>query len=265
MCCHRIFFRLIILYNILVGELIVEIYLMESKIKHPFKGLFIAIIIISIWGTSLIFLLTRNLNEIHPLLLPLTIIWQTFLYTGLFITAHDAMHGAVFPANRKINNGIGTFSVFVYALFSYKNLLNKHWDHHKYPASLHDPDFHDGVHKNLFQWYIQFIKNYMSWKQILGMAILFNVLLHLFHIPIPNLLLFWVIPSILSTFQLFYFGTVLPHRETSEGYCDKHRARSVRLPVLLSFLSCYHFGGFHWEHHAYPNVAWWELTEIRVH
>ena len=116
---------------------------MKSKFDYLFKGLFIAIIIISVWATSLIFLLTRNLNQLHPLLISLAILWQTFLYTGLFITAHDAMHGAVIPAKRKINNPIGTFVVFIYALFSYKNLVNKHWEHHKYPASSKDPDFHD--------------------------------------------------------------------------------------------------------------------------
>jgi len=239
---------------------------MKINLKYikSLKGLIIAIIIIATWALSLISFLTRDLNNFHPLLILLAIVWQIFLYTGLFITAHDAMHGAVFPGSRKINNAIGTFVVFVYALFSYKNLLNKHWDHHKYPASPKDPDFHDGIHKNFLQWYVHFIKNYISWKQILGIAIIFNVLLHLFHIPIQNLLLFWVTPSLLSTFQLFHFGTVLPHRETSEGYKDKHRARSVRLPVLLSFLTCYHFGGFHWEHHAYPNVAWWRLPATRV-
>lgn len=235
----------------------------KTEYKNSIKAFLIALTIITLWAASLVFLLTRSLSKLYPLLIPLAILWQTFLYTGLFITAHDAMHGAVFPANRKVNNAIGTFVVFVYALFSYKNLLTKHWDHHKYPASPKDPDFHDGVHKNFFQWYVHFIRNYITWKQILGMAILFNVLLHLFHIPIPNLLLFWVMPSLLSTLQLFYFGTVLPHRETKEGYRDKHRARSVRLPVWLSLLTCYHFGGFHWEHHAYPNVAWWSLPGTR--
>jgi len=237
---------------------------MRSTVTYRTKGLFIAIIIIIIWAAGLVFFLTRDLSELPPLLIPFAIVWQTFLYTGLFITAHDAMHGAVFPANRSINNAIGAFVVFVYALFSYKNLVNKHWDHHKFPASPQDPDFHDGIHKNFFQWYIHFIRNYLTWKQLLGMAILFNVLLHLFHIPIPNLLLFWVAPALLSTFQLFYFGTVLPHRETSEGYKDNHRARSVHLPALLSLLTCYHFGGFHWEHHAHPNVAWWNLPTTRI-
>ncbi len=173
------------------------------------------------------------------------------------------MHGVIVPANRKFNDAIGTIVVLLYALFYYKNLVTKHWDHHKYPASEKDPDFHDGVHKNFFQWYFHFIKNYISWKQILGIAIIFNLLFHLFHIPIPNLILFWVIPSLLSTLQLFYFGTVLTHRETEDGYKDKHRARSVSLPVFLSFVTCYHFGGYHWEHHAYPNIAWWRLPKSK--
>ena len=236
----------------------------KSKISNSIIGLLAASVIIAVWGASLVFLITRDNNQLHPLLIPIAILWQTFLYTGLFITAHDAMHGTVVPANRKMNNAIGTFVVFIYALFSYKNLLNKHWDHHKYPASQRDPDFNDGIHKNFFQWYVRFIRNYITWKQIVGMAIVFNVLLHLFHISILNLLLFWVTPSLLSTFQLFYFGTFLPHRETAEGYKDKYRARSVRLPAILSFLTCYHFGGFHWEHHAYPNVAWWNLPMTRT-
>ena len=192
--------------------------------KNSIKALLVAFTIIGVWAASLIFLLTRNLHELHSLLIPLAIIWQTFLYTGLFITAHDAMHNSVFPVNRKINNASGTFVVFVYALFSYKNLFTKHWDHHKYPASPSDPDFHDGIHKIFSMVYS----------------------IHLFHVPLANLLLFWVAPSFLSTFQLFYFGTVLPHREKADGYLDKHRARSGRLPLFLSVLTCYHLAAFIW-------------------
>ena len=89
----------------------------KTNPKNLIYGLIIAFTIIGIWAASLVLLLTTNLGELHPFLIPLAIIWQTFLYTGLFITAHDAMHNSVFPANRKINNAIGTFVVFVYALF----------------------------------------------------------------------------------------------------------------------------------------------------
>lgn len=227
---------------------------------NNFKGFFIALTIISLWIIHLIFLLTQPLPAVY-IIIPFMFI-QSFLYTGLFITAHDAMHGQVLPKNRKINDLIGTIAVRLYAFFSYKNLLSKHWEHHKQPATQDDPDFHDARHRGFFHWYLHFMANYLSWQQIIGMAIVFNVMRYLLHIPTMNLILFWIIPAFVSTFQLFYFGTFLPHRELDEGYKDHHRARSNNYSVFWSFLSCYHFG-YHWEHHEYPYIPWWQLPAIR--
>ncbi len=227
--------------------------------KDSYRGLIIAILILGIWGATLIYLLKQDMSSLRTAWIIIAIVWQTFLYTGLFITAHDAMHGAVIPGHRKANDLLGSIVVLLYALFSYRNLLAKHWEHHRHPASLEDPDYHDGKHVNFFAWYVHFMKNYIQWQQIAGMAIAFNILLHLFRVPIPNLILFWVLPSLLSTFQLFYFGTFLPHRDSGTPFADHHRARSSYLPVFLSLLTCYHFGGFHHEHHLHPNVAWWKL------
>jgi beta-carotene ketolase (CrtW type) len=66
-------------------------------------------------------------------------------------------------------------------------------------------------------------------------------------------------PALLSTLQLFVFGTWLPHRPHADApFADRHRARSQRWPTWLSLLTCYHFG-YHWEHHAHPHVPWWRL------
>ena len=111
-------------------------------------GFLIALAIIGIWAVSLFFFLSLDIS-IHVMLLPV-ILWQTFLYTGLFITAHDAMHGAVFPQNHKLNNFVGSVALFFYALFPYKKLLKKHGLHHNHPASEIDPDFHDGKKQKLF-------------------------------------------------------------------------------------------------------------------
>jgi fatty acid desaturase len=35
------------------------------------------------------------------------VLLTTFFYTGIFITAHDAMHGLVSPSYRKLNDVIG--------------------------------------------------------------------------------------------------------------------------------------------------------------
>jgi beta-carotene ketolase (CrtW type) len=188
-------------------------------------------------------------------------IWQTFLYTGLFVTAHDAMHGVVYPQNLKINNLLGWIAALIYALFSFKKLSSNHWQHHHHPASEVDPDFHNGKQKNFFAWYWQFIKRYWSWKRLLGLMAIFNLITHTLPISDTNLTLFWVIPSILSSVQLFYFGSFLPHKEPKGGYTNPHRAQSNHLPIFWSFVTCYHFG-YHQEHHEYPHAPWWKLPSI---
>ena len=230
--------------------------------KTTNKGLFIAITIIGVWGLSLSLLLTLDVAHIHIALITVAIMCQTFLYTGLFITTHDAMHGSVYPTHPRINNLTGTIAVRLYALFSYRKLLEKHWAHHRTPASAADPDFHVGEHSGFLAWYLRFMKEYLSWRQIIGMAIVFQIMEYVLMIPPLNLILFWVSPALLSTLQLFYFGTYLPHRLPAGGYDNPHRAQSNAYSALWSFITCYHFG-YHWEHHEYPHVPWWQLPTIR--
>lgn len=224
-------------------------------------GILIAFSIIGIWGGSLVLLLSLDISNIHIVTLLPVIFWQTFLCTGLFITAHDAMHGVVFPQDHKINNFVGSLALFIYGLLSYKNLLKKHWLHHHNPASEVDPDFHDGKNQNFVAWYVHFMKGYWSWTQIIGLMIIFNTLKYALHIPNDNLLLFWVIPPILSSVQLFYFGTFLAHKEPEGGYSNPHRAQTSPRAVFWSFITCYHFG-YHEEHHEYPRVPWWKLPAV---
>ena len=226
-------------------------------------GVAIALTLLGVWGASLLILLTRPLSSPADLLwaLPAAAV-QTFLYTGLFITAHDAMHGTVAPGYSRLNDAIGTTAVGLYALFSFKMLRWHHGFHHGHPGdSERDPDFHDGTHRDPVRWYFRFMFRYLSFWQVAGMAAVFNVLLHLAGIPVANLLLFWVGASLLSTVELFYFGTYLPHRKAA-GPGDLHHAVSSSYPVWLSFLTCYHFG-YHSEHHEHPEVPWWQLHRVR--
>jgi len=224
-------------------------------------GILIAFSIIGIWASSLFLLLSLDISNTHILILLPAIFWQTFLYTGLFITAHDAMHGVIFPQSYKINNFIGSLALFIYGLLSYKKLVKKHWLHHQNPASELDPDFHNGKRKNFFAWYIHFMKGYWSWTQIIGLMIIFNVVQYVLPVASDNLLFFWVIPPILSCVQLFYFGTFLPHQEPPAGYINAHRAQTSPRATFWSFITCYHFG-YHEEHHEYPRAPWWKLPAI---
>jgi beta-carotene ketolase (CrtW type) len=224
------------------------------------KGVYLALFILILWVSCLSLLLQLPSSLFWILLLPGLLI-QTHLYTGLFITAHDAMHGTVAPNHRKMNDILGAVSVFLYALFNFKQLKDKHQYHHDFPGSDKDPDFHSEGKPGFWQWYSRFLFNYLRWPQLVGMAIIFNILHHLLQIPLQNLLLFWVLPSLLSTLQLFYFGTFLPHRRTEQPFPDEHNAHSLGYSRLVSLVSCYHFGGFHHKHHLKPGVAWWQLAK----
>ncbi|MBD2002805.1 MULTISPECIES: beta-carotene ketolase CrtW [Cyanophyceae] len=232
-----------------------------ERSEDTYLGLAIAFAIITLWASSLIFLFSLDLSQVPVLWKIVALVWQTFLYTGLFITAHDAMHGVVVPQNLKINNFIGSLVLTLYGLFSFDELRKKHWEHHHHPASELDPDFHDSKHKNFFAWYLYFMMGYWSWKRLIGLMVVFNLISFTFHIAEANLTLFWVIPSILSSVQLFFFGTYLPHQEPEGGYTNNHRAKTNALPIFWSFITCYHFG-YHEEHHEAPHVPWWKLPEV---
>ena len=231
------------------------------KSTKAYIGLIIAFSIIATWAISLGISININLQETNILLILILILWRTFFQTGLFITAHDAMHGVIFTKNSKINNFVGNLSVILYAFFSYKKLLKRHWEHHQNPASELDPDYHNGKHKNFFSWYFYFMFRYWSWLRFAGMTIAYHSVRIIFDIPEINLLLFWAVPLLLSSIQLFYFGTYLPHREPLEGYQNSHRTKSIYRSLFWSFITCYHFG-YHEEHHKYPYISWWELPKM---
>jgi beta-carotene ketolase (CrtW type) len=185
---------------------------------------------------------------------------QAYLYTGLFITGHDAMHQSVSPA-RGINNLVGHLSVYLFASFSYPRLIRNHWDHHRYPGTEKDPDFYTHS-QNFFVWWFMFMVRYVTIWQLLSMAVIFNLLRYLAGVPVAPLVVFWIIPALLGTFQLFYFGTFVPHRRPHTEEMGKHRARTLARNHLWAMLSCYFFG-YHREHHESPGTPWWMLYKAK--
>ena len=225
------------------------------------KGLIVATAILGLWYVTISFLLSCEVRIIHLLEIVLGILLQTFLNTGLFITAHEAMHGLVIPKNPKLNRSFGVLAISLYGLFSYKKLLRKHWLHHRYPASIDDPDFHNGKDSRCFPWYLHFLKGYWHWGQFCCLLSIMILLGYTFNLAPVNIVLFWGLPLSLSSLQLFYFGIFLPHRQPLGGYDNFYRSNSTNLSIFWSFLSCYHFG-YHREHHEYPNVPWWKLPQL---
>lgn len=232
-----------------------------SRPAAPHTGVLLAACVVGAWALTLGVALGWTGLPLAAWL-PLAVL-RTWLHTGLFIVAHDAMHGSLAPGRPRLNAALGTLAVGLYALFPFAALVREHRRHHARPASAEDPDYHDGARAGFGRWYLRFIGHYLRWPQVVGHAVVFNVLQHLLHVPQSRLLALWVLPALASTVQLFYFGTFLPHREPPGGYVEPHRATSNDYGVALSLLSCFHFG-YHWEHHDAPGTPWWALPAARA-
>jgi beta-carotene/zeaxanthin 4-ketolase len=228
------------------------------KDKHfSNKGIYVAVLVIVCWVAFISFAFNLETRLFNLWNIPVILI-LTHLYTGLFITAHDSMHSTVSNSSR-INDLIGTICVILYACFSYSKLKEKHHSHHRFVTTHDDPDYQDA---NFFVWFLKFMKNYMTIWQIIMMAVLYNLMHYFGGIPKINLILFWIIPPILSSLQLFYFGTYLPHKNPEEIE-NKYKSRTQNFNFFLGFISCYFFG-YHYEHHAKPYVPWWRLWKEKA-
>lgn len=241
---------------------------MQHKLKtNLWVGLLVASAIILLWISSLTITLSTDLSQWGAVWVSPAILGRTFIQTGLLIVVHDAIHGSVFPKSCRLNDWVGSLAITLYGFLPYKKLYSNHWKHHRSPGQPGDPDFQDGVHHNFFAWYLKFMtKEYIDAeirrRLFFCMAIMFISLRFGLHIADLNLFLFWLLPLILSSLQLFFFGTYLPHGSVDIDSQNRHRAVISPYPLIWSFFTCYHFV-YHWEHHEYPDIAWYNLPQVR--
>ncbi len=220
------------------------------------KGLLIGATILLLWLAAFVFALSHPLISLGFWAIPL-ILLLTQLFTGVFITAHDSIHGIVYPADKKINRLIGVFCASLFAFNSYDLMYKNHHAHHQHNGEDDDPDFHHS--RKFIPWFISFIRHYIGWKQFLLTGIFFNFLWFVLQIDLANLLLFYVLPMCLSTVQLFYFGTFEPH---SPIHNNRHKSGTQNKNHLWAFVSCYFFG-YHYEHHDNPSIPWWRMYKVK--
>lgn len=191
---------------------------------------------------------------------------QAWLSTGLFIVAHDAMHGSLAPGRPRANAAVGTLCLGLYAALSYRHLRPKHGEHHRHAGSALDPDFHAGAPSRLLPWFARFFAGYYTHGQIVRITAVALVYMAL-GARLGNIAVFWAVPALLALAQLFVFGTYLPHRHGDAGeagFADHHKARSTRLSRPMALLTCFNFGGYHHEHHLSPATPWWRLPAVRA-
>jgi beta-carotene ketolase (CrtW type) len=191
-------------------------------------------------------------------LVPVVMLVQCWLSVGMFIAAHDAMHGSLAPGYPRINATVGGFVLALYAGFGWRRMRDAHMAHHRHSGTADDPDF-DADHPRAFlAWYATFLRRYFGWRSALYVSTVVTVYAVILRAAPGNILLFYGVPAIGSSFQLFYFGTYRPHRHEQAAFADGHRARTSHYGVLISLLTCFHFG-YHHEHHLSPHVPWWRL------
>lgn len=217
------------------------------------------------WLISLLALLPLDLTQPPPWLLLLAVLVRTVLQTGLFILGHDAMHGLLWPAQRRWNARCGAAALALYAALPYRRCWSNHRRHHRAPGSSGDPDFPSPQSLGIWGWYRQFMGGYLSRAQmavlVAGWAALALGCSRLTPTAVLNVLLFCTLPLLLSSLQLFLFGTYLPHRSQRRPG-PQAGPTSLDLPPWLSLLACFHFG-YHREHHDNPGLTWLQLPAAR--
>jgi len=227
-------------------------------------GVGLATAIVVGWITThVLFVFFLPINAQTLALVPLVIAAQSWLSVGLFIVAHDAIHGTLAPSNKRLNNAIGRTAITLYGGFDFDRLARDHHLHHRHSGTEADPDFSAAHPHNVILWALTFFSRHLTWRVLVFFPLVFNIELYLLGAERLNMILFFCIPAVVSAFQLFYFGTFLPHQHEDDAeFADEHRARSSNYGPLVSLLTCYHFG-YHHEHHLYPHVPWWKLPEVR--
>jgi len=223
-------------------------------------GILIATTLILIWGTHLGYILLNVEPSVSNPWMYVHILLQAYLYTGLFITGHDAMHGNI-SKSRNTNTVFGYLSGFLFAGIYYPRLRKNHGKHHRYAATEGDPDFYAGS-QNFWKWWAVFMYRYVTILQLVVMAIFYNLLLLIPGVNELNALLYWALPAILGTLQLFWVGVYWPHRLPHTAEMGKHKARTQAKNHTWAMLSCYFFG-YHREHHNNPRIPWWQLYKVK--
>lgn len=220
---------------------------LSKIIKTPFnKGDLINTGVFSLWAIHESHLMTNYNIPTHlfpeTILHTLSLTWQ---YVGLFIISHDLHHN---NEPTPYQNFLGRLSLACYGGFLLEDFSKNHQLHHKYPGiDGKDPDFHDG---NPIVWYFNFMSRYINLKQIVIQLCIYNVS-KFYNIPNESLVFFWLMPSLLGSVQLFYFGTYLVHEKNGT-------IKNSDFPDWFITLTSYNFG-HHQNHHKYPKVPWYDL------
>lgn len=234
----------------------------ESARRQSRQGLLLAALVLAAWCVLQAYAHLQHRWDLAGwLAAPLLTALLCWLNVGLFIVAHDALHGSLAPALPRLSRAVGWMCLMLYAGFQLSRFEQGHQRHHRHAGSDDDPDFqHADGGGHFWSWYLRFLRSYLGLPELAGVVlgtVLFAVLSDWSHA-----IAFWALPGMLASLQLFAFGTWLPHRPGIQPFIDQHRARSSSSGNFVSLLQCFHFG-YHHEHHLRPDLPWWRLPAFK--
>jgi beta-carotene ketolase (CrtW type) len=156
-----------------------------SGARQAATGLTLAAAIVAAWAAlhvySIFFLRLEEAGAVAPILV-LALCW---LNVGLFIVAHDAMHGSLAPGRPGVNLWAGRLALAFYAGFSFDRLRPKHFEHHRSPGTAADPDFSAGHPSAFWPWYLAFFRQYFGWRELAVLTGMVGVYTLLLKAPSP--------------------------------------------------------------------------------
>ncbi len=172
-----------------------------------------------------------------------------FIYSGVIIAlqVHAILHGH-FHKNRRFNEFLASFILFLNGPITYNAIRRKHLDHHKYFGTDKDPD---NLRANsVFDFWYRIMMSYKEkWTIVLNII---GVLLLSFFSKKSWFVLFLIIvvSKSLTALLVASFGGYLPHQtKFNEKIIPKWFC------YIISIGNMYHL-----EHHKYPHLYSLDLS-----
>ncbi|MBA4787230.1 MAG: beta-carotene ketolase, partial [Brevundimonas sp.] len=98
--------------------------------RQTWIGLTLAGMIVAGWAVLHVYgVYFHRWGPLTLVIAPAIVAVQTWLSVGLFIVAHDAMHGSLAPGRPRLNAAVGRLTLGLYAGFRFDRLKTAHHAH----------------------------------------------------------------------------------------------------------------------------------------
>ena len=196
---------------------------------------------------------------------PLLIALQCWLNVGLFIVAHDCMHGSLAPFRPALNRWIGRLCLALYAGFSYDRSDPQAF--RPPPLSRARPTTRTStttIRTTSGAGTQPSFAATSAGSRSLSVARGRRDLRGGCSAPaLPTCCCYGPCRRSCRRCSCSISAPICRTAMRRTSFADRHNSRSNDFSLALSLLTCFHFG-YHHEHHLSPHVPWWDLPKARI-